>query len=232
MQGKKILVIDDDTDLLQLVKTILANRGCTVLTASSGREGLQEFFASQPDLVICDLMMPEMDGWQVCDVLSRTSRVPIILLTALSGEGSEVRGLESYAVDYIVKPFSAKVLVARIQAAFRRLSPAKGSREPGVYHGSYLLIDLENRRVLAGGQAVKLTPTEYRLLGYLFQNAGRVLTHQQILDAIWGWEYQDSVHYVHVHISRLRRKLEPDPQRPRYLLTEHGVGYRFELPPE
>ena len=228
IHGKSILVLDDDPDLLDLLTRVLGQRGARVLTAASAEDGLRQFDARQPDLVLLDIMLPEIDGWQVCERMRQRSEVPIIMLTALGQDQYIVRGLDSGADDYVPKPFSTEVLRARVRAALRRGTPASGEEKPPLYSDGYLTIDLGSRRVSVKGDRVGLSRTEYGLLAYLFQNAGRVLTVEQILDTVWGPDSAGNVEYVHVYISHLRRKLEVDPKNPRYLLTEHGVGYRFE----
>lgn len=229
MPGNKVLVIDDDDLLLYLVQQILNHAGEQVLLASSGAEGLRQFLAHEPDLVILDIMMPGLDGWEVCDKIRQISHVPIMMLTALGHESHIVRGLsESGADDYLVKPFSAQVLVARVRALIRRATLPALYQKPIVYEDDYLKIDLEEHRVLVQGQPVKLTMTEHRLLAFLIQNANRVLSFEHILRHVWGPEYRDSIDYVHVYISRLRQKLELDPKNPQYFVTQHGIGYRFQ----
>ncbi len=228
---KNILVIDDDPNILRLVEYTFSRTGIVVHTAESGEEGLRQFYAQQPDLIILDIMMPEMDGWEVCARIRQISDVPIIFLTALNGEENIVRGLDCGAVDYMVKPFGPRVLVARAQAALRQAELTSGLEKPPTYHDDYLTIDLETRRVFVRGEPVKLTATEYQLLAYLVQNASQVLSFDQILDNVWGSEYEDCVNYVHVYMWHLRNKLEEDPKDPRYLVTEHGVGYRFRKAP-
>jgi DNA-binding response OmpR family regulator len=173
-------------------------------------------------------MMPTLDGWQTCAELRRLSNVPIIFVTVLRREEDIVQGFDCGAVDYVTKPFSAKVLLARARAALRTMDVSAGERRMVLYNDGYLNIDLEARRVLVGGESVQLTATEYRLLAYLLDNARRVLTYEQILEHVWGWDCQGSAGYVHVYVWHLRQKLEPDPRHPSYLLTERGVGYRFE----
>ena len=228
MQGKTILVIDDDPQMLRLLEHIFSKEGAQVCTAAGGQEGLRQFHAYRPHLVILDVMMPEMDGWQVCNRVRELSDVPIIFLTAGREEAEIIHGLDTGAVDYVTKPFSRQVLVARARAALRQAEPAPGTEKTKAYRDDYLAIDLDTRQVTVRGEPVKLTKTEYRLLAYLVQNAGQVLTPEQILEYVWGREYRDSVDYTHVYMWRLRQKLEEDPQDPRYLLTEHGLGYRFQ----
>lgn len=227
MQGKKILVIDDDYHINQLVQATFAEQGAEVVTAVDGQEGLRQFYTHKPDLVIIDLMMPEMDGWETTERILELADVPIIMLTSLRDDADVIRGLDRGAIDYVTKPFSPKVLAARARAALRHAAASHPVVQYN-FHDERLLIDLDHKRVLIDGEPVKLTKTEYKVLTYLVQNAGRILTFQQILEHVWGWEYQDSIEYVHVYVSRLRQKLEKDPKEPRYLITEYGIGYRFE----
>ncbi len=227
MQGKKILVIDDDFHISQLVKATFVEQGADVVTAVDGQDGLRQFYTHKPDLVIIDLMMPEMDGWETTERILELADVPIIMLTSLRDDADVIQGLDQGAVDFITKPFSPKVLAARARAALRFASSPR-QIVPNTFQDERLLIDLDHTRVLVDGETVKLTKTEFKVLTYLVQNAGRVLTFQQILEQVWGWEYQDSIEYVHVYVSRLRQKLEENPKDPRYLITEYGLGYRFE----
>jgi DNA-binding response OmpR family regulator len=228
MQGKRILVIDDDYNLCQMIKFSFNRSGAQVHTASDGREGLHQFYQHRPDLVVLDVRMPDIDGWETCRQIRLLSNVPIIMLTTLDKDEEIVRGLNYGADDFVTKPFSREVLLARVQALLRRAELPVDNDSQSTYSDGYLLIELEKHLVFVQGKPVQLTATEYRLLAYLFQNAGQVLTYQTILDRVWGWEYQDSVDYVHVYLSHLRRKLEEDPRNPKYLLTERGIGYRFE----
>lgn len=230
INGKKILVIDDDVFVREIVSETMQQEGAVVFTAENGQEGLRQFYATQPDLVLLDVMMPHMTGWEIGRQIRQLSNVPIIMLTSLSKEEDIVRGLDYGAVDYVTKPFSPKVLAARIRAALRQSSqePAARDEKAATFHDGYLTIDLNSRLVTCNNTPLKLTKTEYRVLAYLVQNAGLVLTFEQILENVWGWDYQDSIQYVHVYVSRLRQKIEPDPQNPHYLLTEYGTGYRFK----
>lgn len=230
LHNRKILVIDDDLDLLELMDLLLSRAGAHVFTARDARQGLRQFYDHRPDLVILDVLMPGMDGWEACERFRELSDVPILMLTALDQDGDLVRGLECGADDYVTKPFVSKVLLARAGALLRRTQPSAPGEKPLVYDDGYLAIDLGRRQVRVRQQPAKLTPTEYSLLVYLLKHANRVLTHEQILEQIWGDECLDSTHYVHVYAHRLRQKLEQDPQEPRYLLTEPGIGYRFEPP--
>ncbi len=228
LQGKKVLIVDDDLHLGQILKIVFKREGANAYVAINGREGLQTFFAVRPDLVILDVMMPEMNGWEVCKQIRMLSDTPIIMLTTLSRDEDTIFGLDYGADDFVSKPCSGKVLLARARATLRRTEmTSKTYDKTNSYNDNYLKVDLEERKVVVDGHMIKLTATEFRMLAFLLENAGRVLTYNQILDQVWGWEYRDSVDYVHVYASHLRRKLERDPKRPRYLLTEHGVGYRF-----
>ncbi len=228
MQGKKFLVVDDDAIMRQLVKQILIRAGGETYTAQDGLEGLKKFQSYQPDLVILDVTMPSMSGWEVCQNIRQDSNVPIIMLTSLGHEKDILRGFEQGADDYVTKPFNSNILRARIQAVLRRAETATEDNNVDIYSDDYLTIDSSHRRVLVGGKPVKLTATEHRLLAYLMQHAGQILSFRKILDNVWGREYREKTDYVHVYIWHLRKKLEKNPKTPRYLLTEHGVGYRFE----
>jgi two-component system response regulator VicR len=231
MQRKKILIIDDEPGMLRLLEQIFFRAGYQVHVATNGREGLSRFHNLQPDLVVLDVMMPIMDGWQTCSYIRRLSNTPIIMLTALGWEDDVVRGLDAGAVDYVVKPFSSKVLLARVKAALRQATPPSRLEKPAIYDDGYLIIDLDEHQVFVRGEPLRLTATEYRLLAYLCQNAGKLLTPQQILENVWGWTCEDEEECVRVYIWRLRRKLEQDSKNPQYLLTEHGKGYRFQKNP-
>jgi two-component system KDP operon response regulator KdpE len=228
LPGSKILLIDDDPDILELLDMVFSRAGAQLSTASSAAEGLRAFYALRPDLVLLDLMMPLMSGWEVCDRLRELSDVPIIMLTALDQTDSIARGLESGADDYVTKPFDKQILLARVRALLRRSAPAESIIEPHTYEDGHLSLNLPLRQIRVRQRPVRLTPTEYRLLAYLVPRPRRVLTYQQILEHVWGPECRESIQYVHVYLHRLRQKLEPNPQRPCYLLTEPGVGLRFE----
>ena len=229
MEKTKVLVVDDDPALLPLIVNTFAREGYEVYSASDGKEALREFFANHPDLVILDIMMPRMDGWETCRRIREVSEVPIIMLTARGQEEDVVRGLDYGADDYLTKPFSIKVLLAHARAVLRRAAlPPLGEEEASTYADDYLTMDFRERRVTVDGELIKLTPTEYRLLAYLVHNDGRWLTFREILQNVWGWEYQDDVDYVRVYVWHLRQKLEADPKNPQYIQTETGVGYRFE----
>ena len=228
LHKKTILIVDDEPDLLALVEFSFSETNARVLKAADGEEGLRLFFTHKPDVVILDLMMPNVDGWAVCRTIRRLSDTPIILLTALSADKVVIDGLECGADEFITKPISPTVLLARTRAVLRRTELPPPSRKPTTYQDGYLTIDLEIRRVLVRDRSVKLSPIEFRMLSLLFGNAGRILSCEQILRNVWGEGYSGNADYVHVYIRHLRKKLEEDPTDPAYLLTEHGLGYRFE----
>lgn len=228
---KKILVVDDDAALVRLFEQILTGKGYEMLKASNGQEALRLFFAHKPDLVLLDIVMPEMDGWQTCSRIRDLSDVPIIMLTGQQkNEDDIVRGLDYGADDYLLKPVGSKELLARVRAILRRaeLPPALDVEKRVTYSDDYLAMDIAERKVMVNGKRVKLTPIEFRLLTLLVENAGRILTHQQLLEKVWGWEYADDLDYVRIYISHLRRKIEPESTTPRYIITEPGVGYYFQ----
>lgn len=226
MDGRKILIIDDDPDLVRLVERAFSQAGAQVFTAGDGREGLRQLYAHRPDLVILDMVMPVLDGWQTLSHLRDLCDVPVIVLSVLGKEGDVVRALRSGAVDYVAKPFSLNLLLARAKVLLRQpRSPSTPERV--VYDDGYLRIDLRDRLVCVRDEPVPLTGTEYRLLACLVQHADRAVPYAQILARIWGPQYGDAVHYVHAYLFRLRQKLEVDPGKPKYLLTARGLGCCF-----
>ena len=228
MINSKVLLIDDDADLLQLASVIFKKEGAQVLTARDGMEGVSKLFTHHPDLIILDVMMPGMNGFEVCERIRQVSDTPLIMLTALNHEQEMLRGLEAGADDFLSKPFNADVLLARAKTVLRRSENTKSQGDTFNYDNGHLTIDVERRDVVLHGKRVKLTPVEFRLLIYLARNAGKVLTFEQILSNVWGNEYRGSMDYVHVYVSHLRRKLGENTRSPRYILTLHGVGYIFE----
>lgn len=226
---EKILAIDDSPDLLRILQVCLEREKYRVFTAGNGREGLQRIYSVQPDLVILDVMMPGMDGWEVLSRLREMSDVPVIMLTAKGREVDIVRGLGLGADDYITKPFGTAELVARVRALLRR-NKTPAIRRLTRYQDNGLTIDLERHEVRVKGTPVDLTPTEFRLLAVLVQNAGKVVPHRTLLTLVWGEEYADEVHYLKLYVRYLRQKIEESPSNPRYILTEWGVGYRFREP--
>jgi len=224
--GPHVLVIDDEPQILRALRTILTAKQFRVTTASRGEEGLALAAAQQPDLIILDLGLPDIDGFQVCARLREWSQVPIIVLSVRDSERDKVMALDRGADDYLTKPFGIEELLARIRVALRHSVQARGSKEPVIEAGS-LVIDLANHVVSREGEEVKLTATEFKLLAYLATNAGRVLTHQAILQQVWGPADADHTEYLRVYMRQLRKKLEANPDRPKMLITEPGVGYRF-----
>jgi len=227
VRGTRILVIDDDPELVELIRLIFEREGAEVYTAGNGQEGICQFGLCRPDLILLDVMMPTLDGWETCRLFRGFTDVPIIFLTVLNKEQDVVRGLNSGAADYVTKPFKPSILLARARAALRSGTKTPRLRSKAAFDDGYLRVDVAKRQVWAGGKPVQLTATEFRLLAYLVENAGQVLTYEQILDQVWGWECRTSVDYVHVYISHLRHKIEWDPGHPAYILTERAVGYRF-----
>ena len=228
--AKKILVVDDDPALVRLVDRILTKKEYEVLNAGSGQEALRLLFAHRPDLVLLDAVMPQMDGYQTCSRIRDMSDIPVIMFTGQQKSEENIeRGLDCGADGYLLKPVGGKELVARVRAALRRaeLAPRQDKRQKTVFSDDFLMVDVDERKVMVSGGRVKLTPREFRLLVLLVENAGRILTHKQVLEKVWGWEYIDDVDYVRIYVSHLRQKIEPDPGQPKYILTEPGVGYYF-----
>jgi two-component system KDP operon response regulator KdpE len=224
----KILIVDDDPSLLELAQYNLEAEGYRVIMAKDGVEGLRLAYAKRPDLLILDVMMPKMDGYQVCQRVREMSDVPIIMLTARGREEDIIKGLDLGADDYLTKPFRVGELLARVRATLRRSRTESFLSDEVTYSDNYLSVDLASRRVMVKGELVKLTPTEYKLLAVLIRNKGRVVEFRQLLENVWGFEYVDEVDYLRVYIWHLRRKIEPDPKKPSYLLSELNLGYRFE----
>ena len=231
--AKKILVVDDEPAQVRLVDQVLANNGYEVLKASNGQEALRIIFERKPDLILLDVVMPGIDGWQTCSCIREFTDIPIIILTGKRNEEDDiVRGLEYGADEYLSKPLGNRELVARVRAALRRAERPSylDERKKTVFSDDYLIVDVPERKVMVYGERLKLTPREFRLLALLAENADRVLSHQQVLENVWGWEYIDDVDYVRIYISHLRQKIEPDPSQPKYILTEPGMGYYFHKP--
>ena len=224
-----ILIIDDDRGLVKMVSSMLSASHFAVVSAYDGQEGLDKLVKCRPDLIILDITMPLMDGWAVCQRAREITNVPILMLTAQSAPEEIVKGLEMGADDFILKPFVPAVLLARVRANLRRATsgPTVFDRDVA-YSDEYLTISLSDRRVTTRGQPVKLTPTEFNLLLQLVQAAPRTIPYRDLLEGVWGFEYIDDIDYLRVYIWHLRRKLEPDPKDPRYIVNELGVGYRFE----
>ena len=221
----RILIVDDEPNILGTVVPLLRTRGYEVFSAMSGRAGLESVERDKPDLVVLDLGLPDMDGVEVCRQIRETMNVPILVLSARGAEGDKVEALDAGADDYVTKPFGAEELLARIRASLRRVEPPSPPSEPLVRGG--LLIDRERFRVVRDGTEVRLTPKEFELLTFLAQHPGRVLTHRTILKAIWGPNAVDQPEHLRVLVGALRKKIEPNPSSPSYILTEPWVGYRF-----
>lgn len=226
-----ILTADDDPQLLRLIAHTLAFEGYDVLTASDGKQALEHIEQHQPDLVLLDVIMPKMDGLEVCQLVREYSTVPIIIVTGR--EQDKVRGLDLGADDYLTKPFSVDELLARVAVVLRR-AQYNPNEHPYATHTTVgeLAIDHALRMVTMAGREVKLTPTEYSLLAYLAHNVGRIVLQDALLERVWGAVYVGEGHLLQVNISRLRHKLEPDPVHPRYLLTKPGIGYLLAAPPQ
>jgi DNA-binding response OmpR family regulator len=205
----------------------LEHDGFLVSEALNGKQAISKMRDVTPDLILLDVMMPDVDGFDVLETIREVSNVPVIMLTAKGEEEDRVRGLELGADDYVTKPFSPRELVSRIKAVLRRTEGATGSMHELIEVDERLKIDFDRREIWLEGKLVKLRPTEYRLLFHLVQNAGWVVSHDQLLQKVWGYEYRDEPHYVRLYINYLRQKLEKDPATPKYILTERGVGYRF-----
>ena len=224
---ERVLIIDDDPALVRVLQVGLETEGYEVISATSGAGGLQQAYSTRPDLIILDIMMPRMNGWEVCCRLREVCDVPIIMLTAKVGEKNVMKGLELGADDYITKPFSTGELRARIQALLRRASLPSSSREPPVFTNGDLVLDFARRKVTVRGKEVDLTLKEFRLLSCLVRNRGQVLPHRTILTQVWGPAYANELDYVKLYVRYLRRKIEEDPSNPQYIRTEWGVGYYF-----
>lgn len=224
-KGLKVLVIDDEMQMRKLLDMALTSYGYTAVLATKGQEGLMLAVTMHPDLVIVDLGLPDMDGKEVVTKLREWSSVPIIVLTAREQEKEKIDALDRGADDYITKPFSMGELMARMRVCLRRFCHSD-EQKPLLSCGE-ISMDLLQHKVVVAGNEVKLTPTEYDLLKYMLKNAGKVLTHKQILKAVWGNDYDEDLHYIRIYMRQLRRKIEKDPAQPKYLLTEAGVGYRL-----
>ncbi len=226
MTAQRVLVVDDEPQILRALQTALKGAGYDVEAAANGEEALAKAAAHPPEAVILDLVLPDRTGVEVCRELRGWSRAPILILSAVGEEGQKVAALDAGADDYVTKPFGIEELLARLRAALRRVTPGG---EPTIEVAD-LRIDLEKHAVLRAGEPVRLTPHEFAMLRFFAENEGKLLTHRMILREVWGPAYQTESNYLHVYVSQLRRKIEPEPTRPRYLLTEPGAGYRFVAP--
>ncbi len=226
MTGPRVLVVDDEPQILRALHTSLRAAGYDVETVDSASAALASAAMNPPDAIVLDLVLPDGRGTEVARDLRRWTAAPIIVLSAVEDEREKVAALDAGADDYVTKPFGIDELLARLRAALRRAGPPGG---PVVELGA-LVVDLEKHSVTVDGKPISLTPTEFDLLSLFVRNPGKLLTHPTILREVWGPAYGDESHYLHVYVSQLRRKIEPDPARPRYLLTEAGAGYRLVEP--
>jgi two-component system, OmpR family, KDP operon response regulator KdpE len=225
--GPLILVIEDELPIRRFLRATLASHAYHMAEASTGQDGLAQAAERRPDLIILDLGLPDMDGLEVTRQLREWSATPIIVLSARGQEGDKIAALDAGADDYLTKPFGVGELMARIRVALRHAARAGQEGDDPIFAVGQLRVDLARRQVLIGDAEIHLTPIEYKLLITLIQHAGKVLTHQQLLRQVWGPAYTDEAHYLRVYMGQLRHKLESNPARPRYLLTEPGVGYRL-----
>lgn len=226
--AQTILVVDDEPNLVDLIRMTLEREGYAVTEAENGYKALERLREEMPDLVLLDVMMPEMDGMETLKEIRSASSVPVIMLTVRASEQDKVRGLELGADDYIAKPFSHRELVQRIKAVLRRAEMAPPvDRSEVVTVDADLSVDFDKREVVVRGEHIRLRPTEYKLLYHLVSNAGRLMTHDSLLTRVWGREYRDDTQLLRLYVTYLRQKIEKDPAHPHYILNERGLGYRF-----
>lgn len=224
--GARILVVDDEIEIMRALQRSLTAHGFEVFTAGTGEDALSAIGNHRPDLMLLDLGLPDISGLEVCKRVREQSSLPIIVLSVKDAERDKVRALDLGADDYVPKPFGMDEVLARIRVALRHTAQVSSGTEPSFTVGP-LKVDFAQRQVLVNGKEVKLTPTEYDLLKVLIKNSGKILTRQMLLSQVWGTGYGTESHYLHVYIGQLRRKIEPDPAHPRFILTVSGVGYRF-----
>jgi two-component system KDP operon response regulator KdpE len=229
MNDSTILVVDDEPQLRRVMRTTLTDLGYTVIDAKTGEDALEMLRHDQPDLILLDLNMPGIGGLETCRAIRETSEVPIIILSVRNTEREKVQALDAGADDYVSKPFGIQELLARIRAALRR-SPASGENELTVFRTDDLEIDFTARRVVVAGKSARLTPKEFDLLRMLVANPNKAIPHRKLLQSIWGPDYGDEVEYLRFFVNQLRKKIEPIPSKPKYLVTEPWVGYRFVSP--
>ena len=222
-----ILVVDDEPRMTRFIRMNLELEGYRVVEAHNGLDALEKARTDLPDLVILDIMMPELDGFDTLEMLREVSNVPVIMLTVRSDEEDKVRGLELGADDYVTKPFGARELASRVRAVLRRTQGPVTPEEAILQIDDRLSIDYNSHEVIVEGKRIKLRPTEFRMLYHLIENAGWVVPHETLLAKVWGYEYREEIQYLRLYVTYLRQKIEPDPSHPRYILTERGVGYRF-----
>jgi len=229
MNDTTVLVVDDEPQLRRVMRTTLTDLGYTVIDAKTGEEALQTLRETQPDLILLDLNMPGIGGLETCRAIRESSEVPIIILSVRNTEREKVQALDAGADDYVTKPFGIQELLARIRAALRR-SPQAGESDLNVFHAEDLEIDFTARRVTVAGKTQRLTPKEFDLLRLLVANPNKAIPHRKLLQSVWGPDYGDEVEYLRFFVNQLRKKIEPMPSKPKYLLTEPWVGYRFAAP--
>ena len=227
LAGMKILVVDDEQRMIDFIRMNLELEHFQIFEALNGIQALDMVRRHIPDLIILDVMMPQLDGFQMLKMLREFSSVPVIMLTAKGEEDDKVRGLELGADDYVTKPFGARELMSRIKAVLRRTQSVAQPNIAITRIDDRLNIDFNKHEVIVDGEKIKLRPTEYRLLFHLVENAGWTVPHEQLLAKVWGYEYRDETHYVRLYVNYLREKIEEDPTNPKYILTERGIGYRF-----
>ncbi len=225
--GTLILIVDDEAKMIRFVRMNLELEGYRVTEAGDGLEALERVRQDLPDLVLLDVMMPHMDGFETLERLREISKVPVIMLTVRGDEEDRIRGLELGADDYVTKPFSPRELASRIRAVLRRVEKPASAGGEAVRIDDRLSVDFRQREVIVDGKRINLRPTEHRLLYHLVNNPGWVMTHEMLLSKVWGYEYRDDTQLLRLYITYLRQKIEPDPSNPRYIFTERGVGYRF-----
>ena len=230
LNGARVLVIDDEPEIGRAVRMGLQGVDFSVEWVATASEGMERVAQWRPDVILLDLSLPDMDGVEVCRQLRAWTQTPIIVLSVRSREADKVAALEQGADDYLTKPFGMGELIARIRVALRHVARAASGSDGALMRVGGLEMDLERRLVTVDGREAHLTPTEYEVLKYLMTNAGKVVTHRVLLHAVWGPSYEAEAHYLRVFINQLRRKIEPEPSRPRYLITEAGVGYRIRGP--
>jgi two-component system, OmpR family, KDP operon response regulator KdpE len=228
-QRQRILIVDDEPQITRVLRTGLTTRGYEVRVAADGESALDTFNDWHPDLVVTDLAMPNLDGLELCRRLRLVSQIPIIVLSVKGEEKTKVEALDAGADDFVTKPFSMEELLARVRATLRRApAPSGEDVDPTVLEAGDFKLDVETRKVIVLGKEIHLTPKEFELLAHLIRHAGKVLTHRKLLTTIWGANYAEQTEYLRVFIGQLRKKIEPDPASPRYILTEPWIGYRFD----
>ena len=231
MENKtSILLVDDDPQLIRLVRANLESVGYRVLIAMEAHSALELVNMEMPEMIILDIMLPGIDGYDLCQRIREFSTIPIIMLTAKVEDTDKVRGLKLGADDYLTKPFSVQELMARIEAVLRRAGSPEETKAPNTFTGGDISVDFVQRRVMVRGREVALTLTEYKLLSQLVSNAGRVMLHGELLTRVWGAEYQDELEYLRAYIRHLRQKIEEMPHQPRYIVSKPGIGYMFVSP--